>query len=445
MPYYSLSCDWGVNVMEQRYSSGLRNLSWNHLGHVTTADEGQVLVLTALALFVLLTVAGLGIDVGYLRYEKQQMQKAADAGANAGAAALVYGGNYTAAARNDAAANGFTHGSNGITVTVNDPPQTPGDPFYNQTGYVEVIVAQPQPTFFMKVGGFNSVNVSARSVGSALGNASGCIYVLDPSTLHSFDVEGTATINSACGILVNSNDPAAFKKTGSGNITVSSGGFGIVGGTNIAGSGTITPTPTTGIAPFSDPLAGLVAPTYTTCNFSNTTIGSSGAHLSHGTYCNGIKITGSGTVIFDAGTYVLLGGGLWITGTPTLTGTNVTFYNTGNSTYTYKPVQVNGSGSTVLSAPTTGPLAGILFFQDRSIISCCSSITDNSVNGSNGAVYTGALYFPSTPIIYTGSSSLSAYSIIVGWQVTMVGSSTLNDDYTSLPGGSPVHTGFLAE
>ena len=67
------------------------------------AEEGQALVLGALALVVLVLMAGLGVDVGFLRYEKQQMQKAADAAAMAGASALVYGGEVTVAARNDAA------------------------------------------------------------------------------------------------------------------------------------------------------------------------------------------------------------------------------------------------------------------------------------------------------------------------------------------------------
>ena len=40
-----------------------------------------VLAMTAL----LIDEAGLGVDVGYLRYQKQQMQKAADTGAIAGA------------------------------------------------------------------------------------------------------------------------------------------------------------------------------------------------------------------------------------------------------------------------------------------------------------------------------------------------------------------------
>src|ERR1700690_2452889 len=72
-----------------------------NLKRLARADEGQALVLTALGLVVLMLMAGLGVDVGYLRYQKQQMQKAADAGALGGAAALGYGGDWNAGAVND--------------------------------------------------------------------------------------------------------------------------------------------------------------------------------------------------------------------------------------------------------------------------------------------------------------------------------------------------------
>ncbi len=45
---------------------------------------------------------------------------------------------------------------------------------------VQVVVAQPQPTFFMKIAGILSSNVSATAV-AHLGNGPGCIYGLGPS------------------------------------------------------------------------------------------------------------------------------------------------------------------------------------------------------------------------------------------------------------------------
>ena len=154
------------------------------------------MVLTALALVVLMLMAGLGVDVGYLRYQKQQMQKAADAGAIAGASALIYNGNWNAAAVADVNANGFTttktNGRPWRTIAVNSPPTTPGDPFHGEAGYVEVIVTQPQPTFFMRVGGFDTVPVSARAVASAVVNGSGCMFAMDPTDSERFWWTGTS-------------------------------------------------------------------------------------------------------------------------------------------------------------------------------------------------------------------------------------------------------------
>ena len=408
------------------------------------AEEGQALALGAFVLVVLMLMAGLGVDVGYLRYEKLQMQKAADAGAIAGAAALIYGGQVQLAARNDSAANGFTNGNNGVTVAVNNPPAS--GPFAGNNNYVEVIVAQATPTFFLRVGGFSTVNVSSRAVASSLGSSSGCIYALDPTDSAAFTASGSVNISSNCGIRVNSNSPSALYKTGSGNISVErsrSDGIGVVGGVSEAGSGTISPTPTQGIPTFGDPLAYVPAQTPGSCTPQIGTINKS-TTLYAGTFCKGIQISGNNNVVvtFGQGTYILLGGGLSVTGSPILTGSNVTFYNTGSPAYPYAPVTITGSSSSTLSAPTSGPLAGMLVFQDRSVVSTAL----NSIDGSHGEIYTGAFYFPTTPVTYTANSTFPPYVIIDAWQVTMLGTSAIGNTYTSLPdGASPIHSAVLVE
>ena len=52
-------------------------------------DKGQVLVLVALAIFALLGLAALGIDVGYMYSVRHELQRSADAGALAGASAFI--------------------------------------------------------------------------------------------------------------------------------------------------------------------------------------------------------------------------------------------------------------------------------------------------------------------------------------------------------------------
>ena len=330
------------------------------------ADEGQALVLAGLGMVVLLMMAGLGVDVGYLHYQRQQMQKAADAGAMAGASALIYGGNYTAAGQNDSSANGFTNNVNGVTVTVNSPPQTPGDPFLNKAGYVEVIVAQARPTFFMRVGGFNTVNVSARAVGSALANSSGCIFALDPSSSKTLLIDGGVSIGSTCAIYVESSSDDALHKNGSsGSVTASY--IGVVGGSQINGgfqydcssNGPGAPCPATGIATFLDPFLNVPAPPVAS-GCQNPV----GNNYPAGTYCHGISISGSGPYTFGPG-LITVEGAMNVIGSPRLTGTGVQFYLTcstpgscaGNGG-TYGGISIGGNATVQLTAPTSSPKQG---------------------------------------------------------------------------------------
>ena len=415
-------------------------LATRQLRQFARADEGQAIVITALALVVLMLMAGLGVDVGFLRYQKQQMQKAADAAAIAGAAALEYGGGYMSAAYNDSAANGFTNGVNGVTITVNNPPKTVGDPFYLDTGYVEVIVAQVQPTFFMPVGGIQSVNVSARAVASAVNSGSACVYALDPNDdSGTLLVDGNVTIKASCGIYVDSSSPSGLLKNGaSGSVLASS--IAVVGG--YSGRG-FSPTPVTGVAPFSDPLAGVpapaVAPGCAGPPVNNT--------YSPGTYCNGISIAANQTWTFIPGVYTIEGG-LSVTGTPTLNGTGVLFYltcstpgNCAGNGGSYGGINIGGNVTLNLSAQTTGPQAGILFFQDRSVpVGSASS----SFLGTSGGSFMGGLYFSTTGLEFKGTPGVTIPAVIIAWTLEFKGDAQL--DETLLPGGgSPIQTAVLVE
>ena len=418
------------------------------------------MVITALGLTFILLMAGLGVDVGYLKYQRHQMQKAADAAALAGASVLSYSSNETNirnAAYNDSKANGYTNGSNGIAVTVNHPPLS--GPFINNPAYVEVYVAQARPTFFMKAGGFNSANVRARAVASTTGDASGCIYAMDPSSQGALLFNGNINVSSTCGIYDNSSDSnQAMRKDGtSGIVQVTSGigdGIGVVGG--YTGTG-YSPTPTTGIARLQDPLQNLAAPTFNTpppssnCDYTNFTVNGTNdvTLLGNKVYCGGITISSSVNVTFQPGIYILYGGGMKVTGSPNLQGTGVMFYNTGrgngNALYQYGPISLAGSSTSHLSASLdpNNAYAGILFFQDRNYVSTANSDQSN-INGSNGAQFIGAMYFLNTTLKYAGTPGVVSSTVLVAWQITFNGDTQINNDFLS-NGGSPLKTPVLAE
>ncbi|MCD9622653.1 pilus assembly protein TadG-related protein [Rhabdothermincola salaria] len=82
------------------------------------AQDGFILVLTALLLLPLLAFTGLAVDLGSWLGRAAQIQKAADAAALAGVAYLPDTGRADRAAREVATANGFTDGTDGISVSV---------------------------------------------------------------------------------------------------------------------------------------------------------------------------------------------------------------------------------------------------------------------------------------------------------------------------------------
>ena len=395
--------------------------------------RGFVLVNIVLSATALLAILGLAIDTGYLQLVKTRMQAAADAAAVGGVQENRLNGsaNVVTAAKADASLNGFTDGSNSVTVTVNSPP---GSGSYTaSSSAVEVIISQDVAPFFMQLLKFTSVSVRARSV-ARLGSGTANIYALSPSGSGAFTVSGGVTVNIAGGVTVDSSNATALSVTGGSHLTA--GSIAVVGNyPNPASSGSsISPAPVTGAASLPDPLAYLAAPAVGACTQTNYSIGNGkSTTLSQGVYCGGITIAGGATVGFNPGTYILKGGGLNISNGATVTGSGLTFYNTQGGGYSYGTVTMGGGSSVQLAAPTTGSLAGILFFQDRSVV---SGLVNTFSNGAS-TKFTGALYFPTTGVAYSGGAS-GAYTIVVSSTLSFTGGTTMNNNFSSLPGGSPI-------
>jgi hypothetical protein len=406
-------------------------------------EAGQILLLVALGMVVLIGSVALAVDVGYLRYMKRNMQKAADAAAIAGAAERIYNvGNIGNAARTDASKNGFTDGTDGVSVTVNRPPNR--EPYQSRPdpdNYVEVIIDQEQPTFFAKVFNIASSPMEASAVAYAGTEAAlGCVDILDPTASHAFAATGGANVIADCGIYVNSNDADAALFA-SGGARVTANGVSVRGGASINGNVTQVGSPlVTGASPVSDPLAYLQAPTFGGCNHTNYVINASPATLFPGVYCGGIRVQGNNRIVnFMPGTYILNGGGLRATANGTTLSSpsgGVTFYNTGTSSggvTRYGNIDINAR--TTLAAPTSGGYAGILFWQDPNWDDVLHN--DANFNGPSPLSLEGALYFPKANLTWNGGNSTSAtYTIVVANQVQFAGNATFNIKNKDFPSGT---------
>jgi hypothetical protein len=180
-------------------------------------ESGNVLILVALSMTALMGFMALAVDVGMLFRAKRNLQIVADAAATAGA--LDYyntgsGGGVQTAAQAAATANSVTNGVGGAVVAVTNPVTSGA---HTGAGTVEVDVSQPNPTFFMKVFGYNTMTVAARAVaGSVPGGP--CIHIENTlSAKGSATIEGwdpvTGTAKTGCGVYAKNS----VDITGNGN------------------------------------------------------------------------------------------------------------------------------------------------------------------------------------------------------------------------------------
>ena len=390
-------------------------------------QRGQAIIPALLLMPVLVGALGLAIDTGMLRQDRQQLQTVADSAAIGGAAEIPYADVLSGAA-NAAAQNHFVDGAGGGHLTVNNPPQS--GPHAGDNQYVEVIASQDAPTYFMKIFDIDSVTVTARAV-AYLGSGPGCMYELNPSASGAILVNGSFNVNISCGIYVDSSSSQALLANGSGTLHAAS--IGIVGDYLANGSVGLNPLPTTGMVPVSDPLAYLNEPsTSGSCSTPTVINGSGNFTLNPGVYCSTLIVNGRPHVSLSPGTYVL-DNGIIMNGSPTLTGSGVTLFNKSGS------MTLNGSSTSTLSAPASGDYAGILVFQSR------NDSSQLTINGNNSTALNGAIYAPKAKVVDNGSGAANAYSIIVADTITINGSDSLNDDYSSLPAGSPIKAAVLVE
>jgi Flp pilus assembly protein TadG len=386
-------------------------------------------MMTALAMTVLVAALGLAIDGGMLFRAKRQLQTAADAAATAAATNLMYGLSPAPAADSAASANGATNGVNGTVVTVNSPPQS--GPFAS-SGYVQVAIQQPTPTYFMRIFGFNSVDVAAQAIAGDSQPSSGCVYLMSPSgnglsLQGSYDVEATG-----CGVYVNSNSSDALSVTGSGG-TFDGPYLDVVGG---SGGHVTTPTAQTdGVMPISDPLGNITGPTPDNGGCTNTSsatsitgnysagdggavcftspVSLSNATLGAGIYVFEDGVSVSGTVSVNSGTLDIYGGTL-----------------------------NQASGSLLnITAPTSGTYNGIAILQP------VTNTNQLQVQfGSNNQTLDGYIYAPGANVyLQDNGGGVTATGIIAASMTNKSSLLRLPSYNAANPNTTPVRTVSLVE
>ena len=272
---------------------------------------------------------------------------------------------------------------------------------------VEVIVSQPQYLGLVALFREGLFQVGARAVATLGGSGSGCVLQTLNTNMTGVSISNGAGVNlEQCGMNVNATSTSALSVTGGALLNAKF--VSVSGRTSVRNGATINATDGVKInqPPVADPYADVTQPSLSGCDYTNRSIGHSNQGqqtISPGTYCKGLAFTNDAIVSMKPGPYVIDRGTFDVGGAVKLTGTGVTIFlttSTGKSK-DYADVKIGNGAQVDLTAPTSGAMAGLVFFGDRD-----GPLSNIGTFGGGAALnITGAIYFPSQSVTFDNGIS----------------------------------------
>jgi len=402
----------------------------------TSRETGAAAIITVILMsVVLIGLASIVVELGLARDTRRQAQNAADAAALAAGNALTSGGSTTtaiAAAKNLAQRNFGTTAPDWASCTdasrLSYYPAggTPCISFNSSSAPTQVRVLVPFRPVVTPLGGVfgnQSVNVQAVAVvgltGSALGPCGLC--VIGPGN---HDLQNGAIDVSGANVVFN----GSLSANPQGSITVSNGGQINLDGTT-PNKGTYSPSPTQNQPAIPDPLAGMTMPNYGALSAkSNACTSGPGIYDSLG--------LPNGPCTLQPGLYVIYGPN-HLSGDTAITALGVTLYfvcHTGttpracNSGESGGDLLMTGNSTLHITAPTSGPTAGLAAVSDR------NNKSEIGWRGNGTDANTGTVYFKSGTFDYRGNGAgIFDDSLIVVGDLDFSGAvSALQSVYTAV-------------
>ena len=392
-----VACPTGL--LRVPYRSKMRSL------RLAANAQGGVGITFALVAAVLIGVVGLALDYARLTNIQVAMQNAADAAALAGAKEMSM-----ADAKRDnvpevvhAYIAKYLDADGGAAAKAD--AQVSNDPLQ-----VEVKLAREVGLSFGGLFGVSSTTIEVQSIAQVVGQPNICVLALDRAKPFSINMMHNARLTgSNCAVFSNSVSSDGLAVAQGAQLVAST----VCSAGGVTGRGSIAPSPYQDCPQFDDPLASRPEPSVGRCDHTATVIANSTVTLQPGTYCLGIKIIGLSKVTFAPGLFVIKDGLFLVAGSSEIRGEGVGFFLTGITSFTFNPLT-----RIELTAPTSGPLAGLLFFGARSQ----SEALINTILSSRAQVMTGTIYLPTTALVVDSVANVgsdSAYTAIVSRSMTL--------------------------
>ncbi len=405
-------------------------LKW--LRRLRRNEKGNVLIILAACMPLLVGAAGLATDTIQWSLWKRQLQRAADSAAIAG----VYERNVAEGGtvrvleviQRDLALNQHAGTLSEVPI-LSYPANVPGTGSVSRKNQVSVTLRTKKSLAFSSFFLSSPPVIEARSTAASVaGGGEYCVIALDSNKVVGIDVAGNTTVNIGdCCMITNATEPNnAFQNTGDASAVVA-GCIAAGGGVKYSKSinwkvGSYNPYS----EPAEDPHKDLPTPKITDCTTANVDIPSQQNKYPDGiidrsvtdaptggvpkVICikGGISVPTSSTLKLGAATYVLDGGDLTMNATSAKISCNGCTIILTNFADRAKTGNFRMTGGTLdLTAPTTGTYKDIALYQDRAA-SDDGKRKANAVNGNNNGGVVGAIYTPARSLLYNGGGNLTA-------------------------------------
>ena len=362
-------------------------------------ERGNSLALVAIALPMLFGGVGLAVDTAHWVMLKRQLQQVADSAAMSGSYTAIQGGDVDFAVDADTARRRGEIG-NFSTRAKLSPEGHDGDPFA-----VAVTVSAPAGLSFASMFMSKPLMVTASATATMVETADFCAFALDGGAETGITIAPNSSIESECGIATNSSATDAFRGDSSSSIAAKKlfAYGGIVGGTQ---EGTRT---RAYALKQKDPVADIappIPPTEEGC--PNITINEGehdGLTLQPGCFGN---LALNGKVTLAPGAYVLNRGNLVFGPKAEISCNGCTLFltsdNADNAPGSIGRAHIDSAATVTMSAPTDGPYAGLLLYQDRRA-KPEEKGEENVIAGGSQSKLDGIIYFPSQGLRIDGTAS----------------------------------------
>ena len=356
------------------------------------ADErGNVLAMTAVGIPLLLGCAGLAVDTIQWVSAKRELQSAADAAAIAGVYGLIQTGEMEMAVDRSLARDKSLDPRRAV-LAERSPLPLKDDPFA-----VRVSISSPTKMFFSSMFLERPPTITVEATASVVENGEFCAFAIGADDRSGLRIEPNSTVQMDCGIAANSPSAKAVLADGSAKIEAEQ--IVAFGGIEAEGSQS-TRVRSYGVKQ-KDPLAERDPPLIPSSGCPNVTVNADAAQTNAGRVvlepgCYGNMLI-DGPVFLSDGEYILNRGNLVVGGSADLTCKSCTIFLTseqaGTDPWSIGKVQIDAKAKVKMSAPTQGPNAGLLMYQDRRAAGTRDEI-ENVISGNSFSEYKGLIYFP---------------------------------------------------